>query len=117
MADSVFTPTVTNHYSLGKWDLIIGTLATTASTYTAGGAVLSFATSPEIKSNKVPVYMDIQGIAGFVYRYVPGATKDVGKVMIFQCAGAATPMVEETAVDAAVAADTIRFMALFPLLR
>lgn len=117
MADPVVYPTVTAHHSVGKWDLVIGTLAVAAGTYTSGGVVVTFELCPGIKSSLPPVAMLIEGIAGFIYRYIPGATKNVGKMKILQSAGSAAPLVEETAVDAEVAADTIRFVALFPLLR
>jgi hypothetical protein len=120
MAASVITPTVTAHHGgVGKWQVVIGTLAIAAGDYTTGGLTVSFATISEIKSGSVPVTFTVEGIAGYIYRYVPGATKDVGLLMIFQDAGAAAPMAQlaAAATPAAVVADTIRFNSLFPQFR
>jgi hypothetical protein len=118
MANSVVTPTITAHYSVGKWDLVIGTLAIAAGDYPSGGLIVSFARNPEIKSNMVPVTGYVGGKAGYEYRYIAGATKDVGKLMIFQCAGSGAPMAEvTTTTPTAATTDTIYFFALFPLLR
>ena len=120
MAASVITPAVTAHHGgVGKWQIVFGTLAVAAGDYATGGLTVSFANNAEIKSGSVPVGGHVEGIAGYIYRYVPGATKNVGKLMIFQDSGGATPLAElaAAATPGAVVADTIRFMAFFPLFR
>ena len=120
MAASVITPTVTAHHGgIGKWQEVIGTLAIAAGDYATGGLTLSFVNNSEVKSGSVPVSVQVQGIAGYIYSYVPGATRDVGKLMIFQDSGAAAPLAElaAAATPAAVVADTLRFQALFPQFR
>ena len=118
MANSVVTTTVNAHHSTGKWQFVVGNLAVAAGDYATGGLTIDFSNT-EIKSSKVPVTGFVGGKAGYIYSYVPGVTKNVGKLMIFQSAAASNPMTElpAAATPAAVVADSIYFFAFFPLLR
>jgi len=120
MAASAVTPTITAHHGgVGKWQLVFGTLAVGAGDYATGGLTVSFANNSEIKSGSVPVGGHVEGIAGYIYRYVPGATKNVGKLMIFQDSGGVTPLAQlaAAATPAGVVSDTISFTAFFPQFR
>ena len=118
MATSVVTTTINAHNPVGKWQMVIGTLAIAAGDYTTGGLTISFANT-EIKSSLPPVTGFIGGKAGYIYSYVPGATKNVGILLIFQSAAASNPMSElpAAATPGAVVADSIYFFGFFPLLR
>jgi hypothetical protein len=117
MAASVVTTTVTSHQKVGKHVEIIGTLGIAAGDYVANGLTVDFANG-EIKSSRVPVHIEVSGKAGYVYKYVPGATKNVGKLMVFQGPGDANPLAELAAAPTpgGVVGDTINFKALFPAL-
>ena len=121
MSDAVATPTVQANctWSDGKMFHAVGTLAVGASplTYAAGGIVLNFALDPLIKSQRVPVFVEIEGRAGYQYTYVPGTDITNGLLMIRQSAGSAAAFGEipTAAIPAGVSGDTIKFhlMSLF----
>ena len=121
MATSVVTTTISAHHSTGKWDLIVGGFAIAAGDYTTGGLTVNFS-NMEIKSMQVPVTGLVEGKSGYIYRYIAGLTKNIGKLMIFQvaaCNQSAAPLSElpAAATPGAVVADTIWFFGWFPLLR
>lgn len=121
MADSTAVPTVTNSWWDGQRQHVVGTLAVGASpaTYAAGGIVLSFAVAgmPAIAQGQPPVWVQVRGIAGFLYSYAAGTTAANGKLMAFAETTVATnqPLLEftTTAVSAAFSGDTISFYAIF----
>lgn len=117
MADAVATPTVPDTNSTTFRAPIFearGTISVNGDNYKTGGIALSFAL-PLVKAQRAPKRVDIQGIAGYIYRYVPGTTVADGKLMIFAQTNAAAedaPLGELTngnAIPAAVQADTISF--------
>ncbi len=119
MANSVITPTITSHSAVGKWDMILGTLAVAAGDYPAGGLTIDFSSCTEIKSNSIPIVFFLAGAAGYIYAYVKGATKNAGLLKILQVPASGGGALEEpsTTTPSGVVADTISFMALFPLLK
>lgn len=91
---------------------VIGTLAASGS-YATGGDVVDFTQLGSVYRAKDPIFVEIQGKAGFVYQY------DVvnKKVLVFcNTAGAANaPLGEHTAIAyvAGVTGDTIRVRMIF----
>lgn len=119
MAAATFTPAVVSKIRNVNTVEYIGTFSVTGSTdYASGGLVTDFRVAG-IQSEQNPLWIDIQGIAGFIYRYAPGASIGLGKTMIFAEGTVATnaPLVEHTATTlaAGVGTDTIRFRAVFNL--
>lgn len=118
MADSVITPTVNSHAAVGKWDMIMGTLAVAAGDYPAGGLTIDLSSCTEIKSNSIPFIFFLVGVAGYIYSYVKGATKDAGLLKILQSPAGGGALEEPTSTTpSGVVMDTISFIALFPLLK
>lgn len=93
----------------------VGTLLG-SSNYATGGEIVNFADG-EIKSAKVPDWVDISGQAGYVYGYVPGATQALGKLIAFEAGadGAALDEVANGTMPAAMVADIIRYHAIFKM--
>lgn len=119
MANSVVTVTINAHHGgVGKWQLLFGSLSIAAGDYPTGGLTVDFSDS-KIKSNAVLVGGIVEGVAGYEYRYVAGATKNVGKLMIFEETGNAGPLgqLAAAATPAGVVADTPSFIAFFPQFR
>lgn len=118
MALSTGVVTVTDSWYDGKRQHVVGTIAIGASplTYAAGGTVTAFNASG-VQSSLAPSFVLVNGIGGFIYRYVPGTTIANGKLMVFAEGTVATnaPLVEHTvaAVAAGVSGDTISFYAVF----
>lgn len=85
----------------------VGTI-TPSGSYVTGGDVLSFADS-NIKSSRIPEYVEIHGIAGFDYGYEEGTDQTDGLMLVHlagvEAAAAAYP--------AGVLADTITYHAIF----
>jgi len=118
MANSIVTTAITTHHAVGKWQLVVGTLAVGAGDYPSGGLTVNFANT-EIKSSLPPITGFIGGIAGYIYNYIPGATKNIGKLKILQAPAGHTAPLDEvtTSTPGGVVSDSIYFFALFPLLR
>lgn len=120
MADAVGAVTVTGKIRNVNTVEYFGTIAIGSDplTYAAGGLVTTFQVAG-VQSSKPPLWVDIQGIAGYIYRFAPGTTIANGKTQIFCETTVATnaALLEHTvaAIAAAVAADTIRFRAVFQL--
>ncbi len=91
----------------------VGTILASAN-YATGGETVNFAQS-EIKSNRVPDWVEIHGKAGYVYGYDPGTTLANGKMLVFEAGadGAALDEHANGAFAAAVIADVIRYHAIF----
>jgi len=121
MAAATAKVTVTQTDVAGKLMRIFGTLAISASpaTYTPGGIALDF-NDPLIKSASVPIFVQIQGQAGYIYSYIPGTDNTTGLLKIATMTS--TPSAREplfeypnaTAIDAALSGDVISFLAFFP---
>lgn len=120
MALAVGTVTVTGKIRNVNTVEYFGTIAIGADplTYAAGGLVTSFNVAG-IQSSKPPLWVDIQGIGGYIYRFAVGTTIANGKTMIFCETTVATnaPLLEHTtaAIASGVDTDTIRFRAVFQL--
>lgn len=116
MADSVATPTPSTSLPTGKaggeFYRSIGTITISAGDYATGGIALNLLQSG-IKAQRVPLVMEVSGIAGFTYAYVNGTDASNGLLKIFvQDAVAQDPLVEltdESAMPAGVLADTISY--------
>lgn len=93
-----------------------GTLAISASpdAYAAGGLTLNF-NDPLIKAQRVPLRVDIQGQAGYIFRYIKGTNNTDGKLKIFEQSGVDDSPLDEyddtVAIAAALSGDTINFYA------
>lgn len=111
-----------------KLETVYGTIAVSASpdTYATGGLTLSFSANDKIKSNSVPVWVNIQSApsagtspSGYVYQFCPGTDLTNGKMAIFESAGSAAAMAElgsGASIPAGVSGDHIVFEAKFPRL-
>ena len=92
---------------------IFGTIVASGN-YAAGGDTLDLTQLGSILRAKDPLFVEIQGISGFVYQYNP-TTK---KVLVYcnTAGGANAPLGEHTAAAyaAGVTGDTIRMRAVFP---
>jgi len=104
--------TVNHHWTDGKKLHIVGTVAATGN-YTTGGLALSF-NSTRIKSSRVPDDVDIQGLSNNFYKYLPGATRDVGKIKMLDSTGAE---IAQAALPGGITGDTITVRATFKQLR
>lgn len=119
MAVAIAVPTVTDQWFDTKRQNVVGTLAISASpaTYAPGGIVCNFL--GKIPSNRIPSFVQINGISGFTYAYVPGTDASNGLVKVFveTAVGTNTPLSEHTtaAIVAGVSGDTITFEAIFKL--
>jgi hypothetical protein len=96
----------------GKRVHVTGTLAASGS-YTTGGDTIDLSQFPVIASAQPPIqgtaWMD--GLAGYDYVFMPGATMNSGKVKIFQqgSGAGAFPELAAGAYPAAITGDTISF--------
>lgn len=95
---------------------VMGTIAISASpgTYPTGGYTLSLA-DPLIKASRLPLMVIVQGLAGYVYVFVPGTTIANGTLKVLTGAAAQSALTEFTAgaTPAAVSGDTIKFWAIW----
>lgn len=119
MADAVATPTVTQQWAGVPGYRVIGTIAIDASpaAYVTGGIALSFLQAA-IKAQRVPKYVSVKGIGGYIYSYVNGTTAGDGLLRIFaQTSGASAgdPLgqLAASAIPAGVSGDTITFEAVW----
>jgi len=116
MALSTVTVTVQKSW-MGDVYNVLGTIAISASpgTYPASGFTLPL-NDPLIKAGRPPLFVIVQGIAGYVYVYVNGTTSANGKLLILTGAAAQSALTEFTAgaVPAGVSGDTIKFWAIWP---
>jgi hypothetical protein len=102
----------------GNKFLIVGTIAISASpaTYVTGGIAMSLFL-PLVKATLTPIIVVIQGINGYIYKYVAGADASTGLLKIFVQDGVSgnplAEMANATAIPAAVSGDTINFQATF----
>lgn len=113
--------TVTKTWNDGDTVHVIGTLAFSGS-YSTGGDTLNWKTVASfIKSSLLPIWVNVDGIAGYKYEHVMGAGSDqsVCKVIVrvATTSGANIGLAEHTAAAyaAGVTGDTQRFHALFIL--
>jgi hypothetical protein len=119
-AASTATPTVTLSRFTDAGYRVVGTLAIGASTleYRTGGLILNFLQS-NIKASRIPLSVQVKGIAGYDYSYVTGTDASDGKLVIrAQKASASdhdalTELADVTAIPAGVSGDTITFEALW----
>jgi len=115
MAASVVTLSVVETWDDGQRMHVKGTLAVGAGDYVAGGLTLSFANA-RIKSTKIPSMVQIYArdpavASDFNFVYVPGASKDVGKLGVGDLVTNADLAVAAT--PAAIVAATIELYAIF----
>jgi hypothetical protein len=114
--------TLVDSWDDGRRVHVVGSVAASGS-YTTGGDTLDLSpieplgvptTQPPIAGT---AWMD--GLAGYDYRFTPGAAINSGLVKIFQDAGAAGPFAELAAgsYPSAITADTITFYGIFPRLQ
>ena len=122
MATATVTTTITNQnvWDDGQRIHAVGTIAISASPATYqnlanGGMVLNF-TATGLPVQQTAQFVEIYGIAGFIYPYVPGTTAANGYFGIFESAGSAAALAELSngaSIPAGVSGDTIRFHAIF----
>ena len=93
----------------------VGTILASAN-YATGGELVIFSQA-DVKASKVPDWVEIHGMAGYVYSYNPGATIDLGKMLAFEAGADAAPLDEVPAstMPAALIADIIRYHAIFKM--
>lgn len=116
------TATVTipdNRYSFaeGTKYRVIGTVALSATgNYVAGGVPCSLFV-PLVKASRTPILVYVQGQAGYIYVYVPGADASLGVLKILVQGAAATDPLAEISSAAVIPTgavnDTITIDALF----
>lgn len=116
MALSAVTTTISKTFMHDALFNVLGTIAIGASpgTYPTGGFTLAL-NDPLIKSSRLPIWVDIKGVNGFVYVYVPGTTTANGKLKILTGAAAQSALTELSAgaTPAGVSGDTIQIWARF----
>ena len=121
MANAVATVSLTDErYSWveGNKYALVANVAIGASplTYKAGGITMSFLV-PLVKASRAPIYVNVFGQNGYIYKFIPGTDASNGKLLIFvQDAVATNPLLEMAdalAIPAAVSGDTIIAHALF----
>jgi len=105
MATSVVTTTLVKRTKTSAELVGIFSISIAAGDYTTGGFALPISSRIGY-TNRQPDFVDIKGIAGYVYEYVASTRK----FQIRQSAGSAAPLVElaAAATPAAVVADVIR---------
>lgn len=127
MAASVATATVNGSYSDSRYHAW-GTLAIGASplTYTSGGIACTFVptsgfstpTNKPLLASVVPDFVIVEGLAGYTYSYIPGATLGAGLLKILVQDGVSqNPLAELTtnsAIPAGVSGDTVTFIGQWP---
>ena len=110
MSTSAITVTITKVTDLPDELKIEGTIAMAAGDYVSGGFTIPF-TSPKVKSSKVPSMVLLQSAAGNPQPvYVPGASRDVGKMKLW---ASANTEFSAGALSAAWVADAVKFVAFF----
>jgi len=104
----------------GKRIHVSGTAAASGS-YSTGGDTLDLSQSPLIASAQAPIsgtaWMD--GLAGYDYVFLPGATMNSNKVKIFQqgAAAGAFPELAAGAYPVAITSDSITFYGILKKLQ
>lgn len=113
--------TVTKTWNDGDCNHVVGTLALSGS-YTTGGDTLNWkGVAGFTKSSLLPVWVNVDGIAGYKYEHVMGAGNDQAAckllVRVATTSGANIGLAEHTAAAyaAGVTGDTQRFHAIFIL--
>ena len=105
---------ITDNFSEGKRQIVIGTL-TFSGSYATGGEVVSWALGA-IKSQRAPKNVQIEGIAGFKYEYVAATAKVIvrGYQPTDGTGGViALPQIAAASYPAGVTGDTVSFLAIF----
>lgn len=108
------TVTITDDWSDGKRQHVVGTL-TFAGTYATGGEAITWS-GFKIKSKLSPVLCQIEGIAGYHYEYVPSTKKVIVRGQEPTSSTAAVIALSEHAAAtyvSAVSGDTVTFYAIF----
>src|SRR5215831_2411340 len=88
--------------------IVYGTITLTVSdnytTAVGGGITLNFNQS-NVKATRTPIWVDIQGSAGYTYAYVPGTNASNGKIVIRQegTAGGAASEISTGTIPAGIA--------------
>jgi hypothetical protein len=104
----------------GKRIHVSGTIAASGS-YSTGGDTLDLSQAPIVESTQPPIngtaWMD--GLAGYDYVFIPGATMNSNKVKIFQqgASAGAFPELAAGAYPGAITGDTITFYGIFKKLQ
>lgn len=104
----------------GKRIHVTGTAAASGN-YSTGGDTLDLSQSPLVASAQAPIsgtaWMD--GLAGYDYVFLPGASMSSNKVKIFQqgAAAGAFPELAAGAYPAGITSDTITFYGIFKKLQ
>lgn len=116
MANGTVTPTVVDQWFDGERTHVIGTMTVNAGNYATNGIVCSFAGL--VKGNsQAPKYCNINGVAGFQYRFTPGTDASNGLFLIYVEATVSTntPLAQHSvaAIVSGVTGDTISFYAVF----
>lgn len=116
---SPIAATITDQWDDGKRIHVVGSLVFSGA-YVTGGTAFDPVSAPvvtagsAVKTSKQPTFVQICGIAGFVYSYNPSSKK----VMVYtNTTGAADNALGEhtsTTVSTLVSGDTIRFYAVYP---
>lgn len=106
---------VTDHWDDGKRRHVTGTLVFSGN-YVNNGDTLNFsgAVMEFLRTTQHPVHVEINGIAGYDYKFNRGATPATGLVVVRQCAAAGAPLAQIAAAGypAGVTGDTVRFYAI-----
>jgi hypothetical protein len=117
---ALFTTDSNSTYAEGKVFKVYGKITIAAATpYVTGGILLPL-NDPLVKATKPPIFVVIQGISGFQFRYAPGTDTKNGKLKIFsQDATAGNPLAElaAAAVPASVSSDVITCELVFAGMR
>lgn len=118
MAAAVATQTVKQTDVDGKMFRVVGTVAISAgpATYTLGGIAMNL-NDPLIKAQRAPLFVEVIGQAGYIYRYIAGVDNTTGLLRIYEQSGVDDTPLDEfddaTAIPAAISGDTIQFRATF----
>lgn len=95
---------------------VFGTVAITASpaVYVTGGIAMDMFV-PLLKASRIPIFVNILGINGYIYSYVNGVDASTGLLKIFQQSAATSALTElpASAIPSGVSTDTITFEAVF----
>jgi len=107
--------TAVKNETADRVQIIKGTIVASGSYSTGGDALDLTPLAPQIGVGRVPFLVVIQGVAGYQYQYVPGATLAAGKMQVFcnTAGGANLGLGEHTAAayNAGVTGDTIKVTA------
>lgn len=116
MAVSTAVPTQRDDWHDSKRLHSVGTVAVGASalTYVTGGIAFSL-WAGKVKANTAPVWIDVQGIGGYIYCPVYGTDGSLTKLIIMQNGAGSGPNLElaASAIPSGVSGDTITYHAIF----